>query len=141
MQTSQNWDGLDLSRGVEDLVAEFLTSAHLRRSVLLQLLMRAQFHEVANVLAEYTSQVILAEEEDVVEAFALDGSEAAFADGVHERVLHGGAVHLCVTGLGDRLEFRLVLVVIVADQEPRPWQSGVASRKCCGACYRAPQLT
>ena len=66
----------------------------------------------------------LAEDEDVVEALSPDRTEGAFADGVHERGLDGGADHLRVAGLGHRVELRSELGVVVADEEARPLAVG-----------------
>ena len=106
MQAAKDRDGLDVCRGGEDHVAERLASRDLSRSALSQPLMRTRFDEVTDVLYQDALQVLLAENEDVVEALSPDGAEEALADGVHERSLHGGADHLRLAGLGHRVELR-----------------------------------
>jgi hypothetical protein len=47
--------------------------------------MRTRFDEVTDVLYQDALQVLLAENEDVVEALSPDGAEEALADGVRVR--------------------------------------------------------
>ena len=83
MQTSQDRDGLDLPHG-GDHASGLLTFGDLHRSPLAETLVGPRISEVADVLAEDAPQVSLAEDEDVIEALASDGSEEALADGAYQ---------------------------------------------------------
>ena len=94
-------------------------------------LMRTRVYEVSKVLAEYAIEVRVAENQYVIEAFAPHRTNEAFTDSIHEWSSHRSADDLGTAGFRDGVEFWTELVVVVADQEPRPlapWRG--ASRSC-----------
>ena len=85
MQPPEDRDALDLPHSADNLLGKRLAVLHLRRGQLPQPLMGPRFHEVADVVCQDAPQVLLAENEDVVEALSPYGPKEAFTDGVHER--------------------------------------------------------
>ena len=85
MQPPKDRDGLDLPHSADNLLGKRLAVLHLRRGQLPQPLMGPRFHEVMDVVCQYLPQVLLAENEDVVEALSPDGAEESLADGVRVR--------------------------------------------------------
>ena len=91
MQASEDRDRDDFpGRACAFVATRLLAPRNLRRGQLPQALMRARFHGLADVLSQHSPQVVLAEDEDVVEALAPHGAKEALANGVHPGCPHGG---------------------------------------------------
>jgi hypothetical protein len=110
MQSAQDRSGCDVSAGNDVVVRCALWDR------LTEPLMRSAFIEVLDVLSENASQVPFTEQQNVVKAFASEAAEEALHDGVHVRMqaeddLDAGA-------LGDVVEHRAELAVVISDDEP-----------------------
>ena len=77
---------------------------------LLDALMRPRLVEVGDVLLENTAQVLLAQEQDVIEALTAHAPEEAFADRIRTRCLDRCAQHLDPGSRGDGSEVRTVVL-------------------------------
>jgi hypothetical protein len=95
--------------------------------------MRAGAVVVADVLSDDALEVPIVEHQDVVETFATQGTEEAFADSVHVRRAHRCADDPDAGGAGERIEGGPELVVAIANRIRNRGAApkGVALRSCC----------
>ena len=82
-------------------------------------LVRAASVEVGHPFAQYSPKVILAKDQNVIEALAAEAAEEAFADGIHVGRVRRDRDHVDARAVGRGGKMAAEFAVVVPDQEPR----------------------